>query len=77
MSGTFDYNAAAFRAMTTLEDALRDMLEELPLQMARAGRSLEEARAALAAQEKQLRWLAEHTAQARADLAAQEGECHD
>lgn len=76
MSGAY-YNAAALRAMTTLEDALRDMLDELPLQMALAARSRVDALNALATQKKQLCWLAEQTAQAHADLAAQGDDCHE
>ena len=76
MCGAY-YNAAALRVMTTLEDALRDMLDELPLQMALAGKSRADALTALAAQQKQLAWLAAQTAQAHADLTAQGEDCHD
>lgn len=76
MSGAY-YNAAALRVMTTLEEALRDMLDELPLQMALAARSRADALTALAAQQKQLAWLTGQTAQAHADLTAQGEDCHD
>ena len=76
MSGAY-YNAAALRVMTTLEDALRDMLDELPRQMALAARSRADALTALAAQQKQLAWLTAQTAQAHADLTAQGEDCHD
>lgn len=76
MSGAY-YNAAALRVMTTLEDALRDMLDELPRQMALAGQSRADALTALSAQQKQLAWLAAQTAQAHADLTAQGEDCHD
>ena len=77
MSGAY-YNAAALRVMTTLEDALRDMLDELPRQMALAGQSRADALTALSAQQKQLAWLADQAAQAHAATAAQSGgESHD
>lgn len=78
MSGEPYHNAAALRAMSTLENALQDMQEELPMQMAQAARSRQDALAALAAQQKQLAWLADQAAQAHAALSAQSGgESHD
>lgn len=78
MSGEPYHNAAALRAMSTLENALQDMQEELPKQMAQAARSRQDALAALAAQQKQLAWLADQAAQAHAALSAQSGgESHD
>ena len=77
MSGATYHNAAALRAMSTLQEALRDMQEELPAQMALAARSRQDALTALAAQQKQLAWLAAQTAQAHADLTAQGEDCHD
>lgn len=70
MSGEHDENAAALLAMATLDGALHDMLEELPGQIVRAGRSREEALAVLATQEKQLRWLAGAMAGASAAMTA-------
>lgn len=70
MSGAHDANAAALVAMGTLDGALHDMLEELPGQIVRAGRSREEALAVLASQEKQLRWLAEAMAGVVAAMTA-------
>lgn len=78
MSGEPYHNAAALRAMSTLESALQDMQEELPMQMAQAARSRQDALAALAAQQQQLAWLADQAAQAHAALSAQSGgESHD
>ena len=78
MSGEPYHNAAALRAMSTLESALQDMQEELPMQMALAARSRQDALAALAAQQQQLAWLADQAAQAHAALSAQSGgESHD
>ena len=78
MSGESYLNAAALRAMSTLESALQDMQEELPKQMALAARSRQAALAALAAQRQQLAWLADQAAQAHAALSAQSGgESHD
>ena len=78
MSGASYHNAAALRAMSILEDALQDMQEELPMQMALAAISKHEALTALAAQQKQLAWLADQAAQAHAATAAQPGgESHD
>lgn len=78
MSGEPYHNAAALRAMSTLENALQDMQEELPMQMAQAARSRQDALAALAAQQQQLAWLADQAAQAHAALSAQSGgESHD
>jgi len=78
MSGASYHNAAALRAMSILETALQDMQEELPTQMALAARSQQDALAALAAQHKQLAWLADQAAQAHAATAAQSGgESHD
>ena len=78
MSGEPYHNAAALRAMTTLENALQDMQEELPMQMALAARSRQDALVALAAQQQQLAWLADQAAQAHAALSAQTGgESHD
>lgn len=72
MSGAQDdANAAALLAMATLHGALRDMLEELPGHIARAGRSREDALAVLAIQEKQLRWLADAVAGATAEITLQ------
>ena len=73
MSGESYHNAAALRAMSTLENALQDMQEELPMQMAQAARSRQDALAALAAQQKQLAWLADQAAHAHAALSAQSG----
>ena len=78
MSGEPYHNAAAIRAMSILEEALQDMQEELPAQMALAARSQQDALTALAAQHKQLAWLADQAAQAHAATAAQQGgESHD
>lgn len=78
MSGASYHNAAALQAMSTLQEALHDMQEELPAQMALAARSQQDALAALAAQQKQLAWLADQAAQAHAATAAQSGgESHD
>ena len=78
MSGASYHNAAALQAMSTLQEALRDMQEELPTQMALAARSRQDALTALAAQQKQLAWLADQAAQAHAALSAQSGgESHD
>ena len=78
MSGAPYHNAAALQAMSTLQQALFDMQEELPTQMALAARSQQDALAALAAQHKQLAWLADQAAQAHAATAAQQGgESHD
>ena len=78
MSGASYHNAAALQAMSTLQEALRDMQEELPTQMALAARSRQDALTALAAQQKQLAWLADQAAQAHAATAAQSGgESHD
>ena len=78
MSGATYHNAAALRAMSILETALQDMQEELPTQMALAARSQQDALTALAAQQKQLAWLADQAAQAHAATAAQSGgESHD
>ena len=78
MSGASYHNAAALRAMSILQTALQDMQEELPTQMALAARSQQDALAALAAQHKQLAWLADQAAQAHAVTAAQPGgESHD
>ena len=78
MSGEPYHNAAALRAMSTLESALQDMQEELPMQMALAVGSRQAALAALAAQQQQLAWLADQAAQAHAALSAQSGgESHD
>ena len=78
MSGEPYHNAAALRAMSTLESALQDMQEELPKQMSLAASSRQTALAALAAQQKQLAWLADQAAQAHAALSAQSGgESHD
>lgn len=78
MSGATYHNAAALRAMSILQTALQDMQEELPAQMALAAKSRQDALNALAAQHKQLVWLAANTAQARAATAAQPGgESHD
>lgn len=78
MSGEPYHNAAAIRAMSILEEALQDMQEELPMQIALAARSKDEALTALAAQQKQLAWLADQAAQAHAALSAQSGgESHD
>ena len=78
MSGAPYHNAAALQAMSTLQQALFDMQEELPTQMALAARSQQDALAALAAQHKQLAWLADQAAQAHAATAAQPGgESHD
>jgi len=78
MSGEPYHNAAALRAMSTLESALQDMQEELPKQMALAVGSRQAALAALAAQQQQLAWLADQAAQAHAALSAQSGgESHD
>ena len=78
MSGEPYHNAAAIRAMSILEEALQDMQEELPMQIALAARSKDEALTALAAQQKQLVWLADQAAQAHAVTAAQPGgESHD
>ena len=78
MSGATYHNAAALRAMSILETALQDMQEELPNQMALAARSQQDALTALAAQQKQLAWLADQAAQAHAATAAQSGgESHD
>ena len=78
MSGEPYHNAAALRAMSTLESALQDMQEELPKQMALAAGSRQAALAALAAQQQQLAWLADQAAQAHAALSAQSGgESHD
>ncbi len=78
MSGEPYHNAAALRAMSTLESALQDMQEELPKQMALAASSRQAALAALAAQQQQLAWLADQAAQAHAALSAQSGgESHD
>ena len=78
MSGATYHNAAALRAMSILETALQDMQEELPNQMALAARSRQDALTALAAQKKQLAWLADQAAQAHAALSAQSGgESHD
>jgi|GEM_PF-2958674 len=78
MNGELYNNAAVLRAMTTLENALQDMQEELPKQMALAASSRQAALAALAAQQQQLAWLADQAAQAHAALSAQSGgESHD
>ena len=78
MSGASYHNAAALQAMSILQTALQDMQEELPTQMALAARSQQDALAALAAQQKQLAWLADQAAQAHAALSAQSGgESHD
>lgn len=78
MSGEPYHNAAALRAISTLESALQDMQEELPKQMALAASSRQDALQALAAQQKQLAWLADQAAQAHAALSAQSGgESHD
>ena len=78
MSGASYHNAAALRAMSILQTALQDMQEELPTQMALAARSQQDALTALAAQQKQLAWLADQAAQAHAATAAQSGgESHD
>ena len=78
MNGELYNNAAVLRAMTTLENALQDMQEELPKQMAQAASSRQAALAALAAQQQQLAWLADQAAQAHAALSAQSGgESHD
>ena len=78
MSGATYHNAAALRAMSILETALQDMQEELPTQMALAARSQQDALTALAAQQKQLAWLADQAALAHAATAAQPGgESHD
>lgn len=78
MSGASYHNSAALRAMSILETALQDMQEELPMQMALAARSRQDALTALAAQQKQLAWLADQAAQAHAALSAQGGgESHD
>ena len=78
MSGAPYHTAAARQAMSTLQEALRDMQEELPAQMALAARSQQDALTALAAQHKQLAWLADQAAQAHAATAAQSGgESHD
>ena len=78
MSGASYHNAAALQAMSILQTALQDMQEELPNQMARAARSRQDALTALAAQQKQLAWLADQAAQAHAATAAQPGgESHD
>lgn len=78
MSGEPYHNAAALRAMSTLESALQDMQEELPKQMALAASSRQAALAALTAQQQQLAWLADQAAQAHAALSAQSGgESHD
>ena len=78
MSGEPYHNAAAIRAMSILEEALQDMQEELPAQLALAARSQQDALTALAAQQKQLAWLADQAAQAHAATAAQSGgESHD
>ena len=78
MSGEPYHNAAALRAMSTLESALQDMQEELPKQMSLAANSRQDALAALAAQQQQLAWLADQAAQAHAALSAQSGgESHD
>ena len=70
MSGEPYHNAAAIRAMSILEEALQDMQEELPMQIALAARSKDEALTALAAQQKQLARLADQAAQAHAAPAA-------
>ena len=79
MNGELYNNAAVLRAMTTLENALQDMQEELPKQMALAASSRQAALAALAAQQQQLAWLADQAARAHAALSAQSsgGESHD
>lgn len=78
MSGEPYHNAAALRAMSTLESALQDMQEELPKQMSLAASSRQAALAALAAQQQQLAWLADQAAQVHAALSAQSGgESHD
>lgn len=71
MNGAHDVNAAPLLAMATLGEAMHDMLEELPGQIVRAGRSREDALAVLASQEKQLRWLADAVAGASAEITAQ------
>lgn len=73
MSGAPYHNAAALQAMSTLQQALSDMQEELPAQLALAARSQQDSLAALAAQQKQLAWLADQAAQAHAATAAQPG----
>ena len=78
MSGATYHNATAFRAMSSLETAMHDMQQALPTQMALAARSQQDALTALAAQQKQLVWLADQAAQAHAATAAQPGgESHD
>ena len=78
MSGASYHNAAALRAMSILQTALQDMQGELPTQMALAAKSQQNALTALAAQQKQLAWLADQAAQAHAATAAQPGgESHD
>ena len=78
MSGASYHNVAALRAMSILQTALQDMQEELPTQMALAAKSQQDALTALAAQQKQLAWLADQAAQAHAATAAQPGgESHD